>query len=136
MIMKEPPKFKEVWQAVVDGIAKNGRSPYLQEICDLTGIRSTAAVAYQLDALVEAGFLEEVPSYTGSQVAGYTVPTAVHIVNGRQAIENLFNLLCDSPYLDQDDINHMVNEDGSINVAQVLNFAWVAVREGTESYAG
>lgn len=136
MILKEPQKFKEVWQVVVDGIAENGRSPIIQEICDLTGIRSTNTVSYQLSSLVEAGYLEEIPSHNGRQVAGYTLPSAVHIVNGKQAFQNLFGLICSSPFVDQDDVMRMTNPDGSINYAQVLDYAWVVIREGIESYAG
>ena len=127
--MNQPPKFENVFNAVVDGIAKNGRSPVLKEICAITGIASMNTVSYDLDWLVANGYLEEIRSFEVSNVIGHTLPGAVHIVNGKDAFANLFSLMCDSPHLDQDDINRMVNSDMSLNYAEILKTAWVAIRE-------
>lgn len=50
---------KEVLKTIVEYIEKNHISPTLRELCNLTGIKSTATVYARLTRLEEFGYIEK-----------------------------------------------------------------------------
>ena len=49
---------KELLEAIIQYITVHGYSPSVRELCDLTGLRSTASVSHYLNTMFKMGMIE------------------------------------------------------------------------------
>lgn len=47
-----------ILQSIIAYIKEHGYSPSFQELCDITGIKSTSSIQYQINKMLECGMLE------------------------------------------------------------------------------
>lgn len=57
--MKKGDKTREnILQSIISYIEDHGYSPSFRELCDITGIKSTSSIQYQINKMLECGMLE------------------------------------------------------------------------------
>lgn len=49
---------KNILQCIISYIEEHGYSPSFRELCDITGIKSTSSIQYQINKMLEIGMLE------------------------------------------------------------------------------
>lgn len=57
--MKKGDKTRiSIMQSIISYIEDHGYSPSFRELCDITGIKSTSSIQYQINKMLELGMLE------------------------------------------------------------------------------